>query len=164
MQQPSNGRANILHYENLTSHSLFKEPQNQYSSFQNEALKGNVSGNQVTEVFFSPQNVEALHQGIRYSVYVKSNKKHVIDKQSDTELRLVMRSVYYQYSKNQSFDILGQVRVLNEIVLNYCVEKILSEIDMYIFYKNDISKLPEPLPRSMNVSSAGSRTLEVKRF
>lgn len=162
--QSSNGRADILHYENLTSHSLFKEQNNQYASFQSEALKGNVSGNQVTEVFFSPQNVEALHQGIRYSVYVKSNQKHIIDKQSDTELRLVMRSVYYQYSKNQPFDVLGQVRVLNEIVLNYCVEKILSEIDMYMYYKKDISRLPQPLPRSLNVSSAGSRTLEMKEF
>ncbi len=164
MPQPLNGRTDILHHENLTSHSLFKENNNQYASFQNEALKGNLSGNQLTEVFFSPQNLEALHQGIRYSVYVKSGNKYIIDKQSDTELQLIMRSVYYQYSQNRPFDILGQVRSLNEIVLNYCVESILSSLEMYMYYKKDVSELPEPIPRSTNVSSRGSRTLELKTF
>jgi hypothetical protein len=148
----------------MSGFALFKEYHNDNSSFENEALKSNISSNQLTDVYFSHKNIEALHEGIRYQVYVRSENKHIIDRQSDIDLKIVMRSIYYEYSKNLPYDILGQVRDLNAKVIDYCVNNILSEINMYLRYRQDISSNPEPLPRSVNVSSAGSKTLFMKDF
>jgi hypothetical protein len=142
---------------------LFREFEN-HDSFEDEALKSNISPNQLTDVYFSQQNVNALHEAIRYQVYVRSQNKHIIDRQSDIDLKIVMRSIYYEHSKNLPFDILGQVKELNARVIEYCVSNILSEIDMYLYYREDIQKNPRPLPRSINTSSAGSKTLFMKDF
>jgi hypothetical protein len=148
----------------MSGFALFKEYHNDNSSFENEALKSNISSNQLTDVYFSHINIEALQEGIRYKVYVKSGGKHIIDRQSDIDLKIVMRSIYYEYSKNLPYDILGQVKDLNAKVIDYCVNNILSEINMYLRYRQDISSNPEPLARSLNVSSAGSKTLFMKDF
>lgn len=136
----------------------------QRENWDQEALKGMKTTSDVARVYFSASNVEAVHQAIRYSVYVRSCQKHVIGRQSEDELRIIMRSVYLQNAKDLPYEINAQVRELNTIVINYCVGRILSEIDMYMNYTRDISTLPVPLERSENTSVAGTKTLEVKRF
>lgn len=143
---------------------LFKEYNNKSATFQDEALKGNISGNQLTDIYFSQQNLDALQEGIRYQVYIRSGNRHVIDKQSETDLKIVMRSTYYEHGKNMPYDILNQVKELNYKVIEYCVDKILSEIGMYLRYRADIENNPEPLARSLNTSSAGSKTLQLRDF
>lgn len=146
------------------SYPLFREDKKVHTTFEQEALKSNYQSSQLSDLYFSNVNVEALHEAIRYQVYVKSNNKHVIDRQSDTDLKVVMRSIFYQDSKNLPYDIIGQVKELNSNVIDYCVRKIISEIDMYIYYREDITKNPEPLPRSLNTSSAGSKVLFMKEL
>jgi Family of unknown function (DUF5761) len=143
---------------------LFKQFENQHDSFADEALKGNVAKTELSSVFFSNTNVNALHEAIRYQVYVKSEQRHIIDRQSDIDLKIVMRSVFLQYSKNLPYDIVGQIRELNSIIIDFCVDKILNEINMYLYYKQDIDKVPEPMARSVNTSSAGTKTLFMKDF
>jgi hypothetical protein len=146
---------------------LFKNTQetnNGYDSFEQEALRGNTTSTALSDLYFSQKNVDALQEGIRYMVYVKSGEKHIIDKQSDTDLKIVMRSVFLEYGRNLPFDIVGQVRDLNAKVLDFCVNRILEEINMYIHYRVDISTNYVPLPRSENTSSAGTKTLIMKEF
>ena len=144
---------------------LFRErTSTDYHAFEQDALRGNTTSTALSGVFFSAQNVEALQQAIRYQVYVRSNRKHIIDKQSDTELRIVMRSIYIQYGKNAPHEILEQVKELNARVLDYCVPNVLSEIQMHMHYLNDLERVPTPLARSPYISTAGTKTLELKRF
>jgi hypothetical protein len=143
---------------------LYKEYDRGSSVYEKEALKGIISENEITHIFFSQKNIDALQEGIRYQVYVRSGNNHVIDNQSVTDIKIIMTSVYLEYSKNMPFQILEQVRELNGKVLEFCVDKILSEINMYLHYIKDISKLPEPLDRSTSTSSAGTKTLEMKEF
>ena len=75
-----------------------------------------------------------------------------------------MRSFYLQYSKNLDTNIREQIMELNNMVINYCVPKILSEIQQYIGYKQDISKLPDPIDRSVNLSVKGTKTLILNNF
>jgi hypothetical protein len=145
------------------SYPLFREDR-QSTSFQNEALKSNTAGNQLTSVYFSKKNIDALQDAIRYQVYIRSGKQFVIDKQSETELKVVMRSIYLEYSRNMTFDIVGQVRELNGKVLEFCVDKILAEIRMYLHYRQDINTTLQPLDRSVSTTTAGSKTLFLKEF
>jgi hypothetical protein len=118
----------------------------------------------VRDIFFSPSNVNALHEGIRYGVYVASDEKHIIGRQSDNELMVVMRSTFLQESKNNETDVLGQVKVLNAVVLKYCIPLVHSNVVQFYGYKKDISKLPVPLEHSANMSSSGSKVLYVPSF
>ena len=48
---------------------------------------------------------------IRYQVYEQSNEQHVVGRQSDTELEIIMRHFYLTYGKNQ-------LRILQDKLLN----------------------------------------------
>ena len=144
--------------------SMFKEYNSSHKTFEDEALKGNTSSNHLSDLFFSMKNVEALQDGIRYQVYIKSGKTHVIDRQSITDLKIIMRSIYIEYARNLPYSILDQVKELNIKVLEYCVPKILQEIKMYLHYREDIVNPYNPIARSENTSSAGTKTLHLKDF
>ena len=68
-------------------------------------------------------------------------------------------SIYLQYCKNREDDILCQVKELNAKVLDYAVPKILSELNHYFSFINDISYMPVPLERGKHVSSSGTKFL-----
>ena len=70
-----------------------------------------------------------------------------------------MRAIYLQYSLNQDKDFGKQINYLNNLVLSYCVPNILTEVEQYLGYLDNVQKLPNPLPLPENISSAGSKTL-----
>lgn len=117
----------------------------------------------VSNLYFSPTNVNALHEAIRYRVYIESGaRKLVIGKQSDVELALIMRSVYLQSARNvDSEGVVRQVRALNAAVLDYCVPRVLDEAISYLRFRQDVSTLPEPLPRGELATTKGERSLSM---
>ena len=130
-----------------------------------DSLRGIQQQSPLSDLFFSRMNVDALQEGIRYKVYIQSNKKRVIGRQSDTELEVIMRSIFLQHSNAVSgASLVEKVRSLNEKVLAFCVPLILREIQQYSTYRNDISQLPVPMDRQQNVSSAGDKFLLLKEF
>ena len=60
--------------------------------------------------------MDIIQNNIRYTVYVKTNKKHIIDKQSDIELQIIMRSMYLQHSPNLEYNYKEQLEYLNKLV------------------------------------------------
>lgn len=133
-------------------------------TFVDEATIGQLASNEVSRLFFSETNIDALQHGIRYRIYVETNGKYTIGRQSDQELKIVMRSVYYQFSKNQNTNIIGQVRELNAKVLEWTVPEVLSNLKQYEVYKRDASTLPMPMERSPLMTNKGTKTLEIKSF
>ena len=92
-------------------------------------------------------------------VYEKTNKKYLIDRQSDTELLIVMRSIFLQNSKNLDYDLKQQILQLNNLVLNYSVDNVISAILAHVGYLNDIDKPYTLMEHPQNVNSAGTKTL-----
>ena len=161
----NNGRVgDTLENDNFQLYSMFKEEENRPYRWINEQVLKNIhTQNEVSEVFLSRKNIDTLQEAIRYLVYKKSCGKHIIDKQSETELIVIMRSVYLEYGEYKPFDISSQVKDLNQRVLEYCVPKILQEIKLYMQYRSDINTLPVPMDRGQFVSSKGTKVLE-QRF
>jgi len=143
-------------------YTMFSENTDASCKFSNEATKHTLYKTALSDLFFSKRNIDGLQEAIRYQVYLKTNNRHVISRQSDTELHIIMRSTYLQYAKNIPFDLAGQAQVLNKIVIDYCVPIIVQEIKQYEYYKADISSLPVPMERSKNVSNAGTKVLFTK--
>lgn len=156
-----NGRVGKLH-QDVRQYNLHPSDISASFSLQTDALKGSFSSTPLTDLFFSEHNVNILQDGIRYVVFKKTGKK--IDRQSDSELYVVMRSIYLQESINLPHSIVQQVRALNSKVLDYCVNTIVQELSMYESYIQDITTLPTPIPRSINTSIRGMKIAELTEF
>jgi hypothetical protein len=135
------------------------------ADFQNDMLRGNWATSPLSKAFFSADNVRNIQNALRKTVYEQSQPKgYVIDEQSVDELKIIMRAMYLQYSKNLPNDLVQQISELNQRVLDWSVPHILSAVDHYHYYIKDISQLPVPLARSVHMSSAGTKSLPLQPF
>jgi hypothetical protein len=134
-------------------------------SFKNDMLRGNWEATPLSDGFFSRDNIELIQNGIRNGVYERSKPKgYVIDKQSVDELKIIMRAIFYQYARNLPDNVPQQIKDLNQKVLDWSVPHILSAVDHYYYYLDDVSHMPVPLAQSISMSSAGTRTLPMNPF
>lgn len=152
----------------LPSYHLFGRDRDGDSSDQTTtycALK-TIDANSVNRLFFSKLNVDALQEAIRYKVYVQTDGRHVISRQSPEELHSVMNGMYLTYGKNmlEPDRALRDVQSLNQRVLDYCVRHIVGELEMYERYRRDIETYPNPLERAALETSKGTKVLEFKTF
>jgi hypothetical protein len=159
-----NGRVDLLSPAPALQIPQFQRMNIDNTSFRAEATLGQIAPNTLNSLFFSPENIEALQQGIRYRIYVETDGKSVIGRQSDTELKIVMRSIYYQHAKHSNQDLVTQVRELNAKVLDWVVPEVLSNVKQYEMYKRDASSIPMPLERAQLSTTKGTKVLEIKSF
>lgn len=129
------------------------------NNFKGDAIKGNFNKNCLNDVFFSDDNIEALQIGMKNMVSNATEGREVIGRQSDIELKIIMKAIYLEYGKNLNDNILDQVKDLNKKVLDYAVPRILVQIKQYKTYVRDASSVHVPMDRSVNVSNKGSKTL-----
>jgi hypothetical protein len=116
-------------------------------------------------VFFSEANLENLQTEIASSVLSMSGpKQYVIDRQSDTDLKTVMRSYYLQYAQNDPERVSEELELLNNRVIGWCANNILVEIEAYKYYRKDIQDFPAPIERPTQATIYGTRTGELKSF
>jgi hypothetical protein len=163
MDYQNNGRVKIVNNERIEIYPMSKQTKKR-SDFNEEAIKGIHANNPVSSIFFSDINIDALQEAIRYQVYLRSCKKHTIGKQSDTELKVIMRATYLENARHRDYDVLPEIKRLNQLVLDFAVPRIIQEIKMYTTYTNDIERLPVPMDRGEFQSSKGTKVLEQKRF
>ncbi len=138
---------------------MIDQPKETMNNFQVEALYGIQETSQLNHTFFSKANLDIIQNQIRYGVYVNTNKKHIIDRQSDVELEIIMRSIYLQHSPNLPNKIKEQIEYLNGLVVNWCVGTIIPELEQYVGYLKEIEYMPMPIDLPLNLSSKGSRSL-----
>jgi Family of unknown function (DUF5761) len=138
----------------------FSYPKQTEENFASDMLRGNWDHTALSDTFFTRSNVAKIQQEIKREVYRSSGpKKWIIDDQDVDEIKMIMRAMYLQYSKNNPFNVEGQIAELNDLVVKWSAPRIMSEIEQYNYYLNDISHLPVPLQQPMNMSSAGTRSL-----
>ena len=128
-------------------------------NFQVEALYGIQETSTLNHLFFSKKNMDIIQNMIRYNVYIKSENRFIIDRQSDIELEIVMRGIYLQYSPNLQTNIKEQIQYLDKLVTDYSVEQIIPEVEQYFGYMKEIEYMPEPIDLPVNLSSKGTRSL-----
>tara|TARA_B000000557_G_scaffold193543_1_gene158980 strand:- start:806 stop:1291 length:486 start_codon:yes stop_codon:yes gene_type:complete len=157
-----NGRINVLDNNMNNVFSLYdKIPVNDKMGYR-DAMKGNWIRSRLSNLYFSAENIQIIQNAIRAGVYKKSNNQYIIAPQNEDTLKIIMRSIFLQNSSNMLNNITAQIIDLNDIVVNYCVPKLLGEAKGYIKYKEDISNLAVPINRP--ISTYNSKTLERKKF
>jgi hypothetical protein len=156
-----NGRVNAI--SEVINYNLKATPE-KITENNTNLVSRNMNCTDVSAVYFSDTNVNLLQTGIRNKILNLSNGKYNIGKQSDIDLKIIMRSIYFQYGKNTKNDVKGQVLDLNTRVIDWCVPEILSNIKQSDKYIMDISTLPVPLDRPDLTTQKGLRTLEIMKF
>ena len=160
INEKGNGRINLL---NLTDKKFLMQdrmPVKTTSGSYNEALVGILESNNLSLVFFSKENMELIQNRLKQRVAKLTGKN--IDSQPVNIIKVIMRNVYLQNSKHISDNITPQISELNDIVVKECLPKLLSGLDSYLKYLNDISNLASPIDRP--ISTYVSQKLEFTGF
>jgi hypothetical protein len=156
-----NGRVNAI---SAVMNYNFKTTPEKTTENNTNLISRNMNCTDVSAIFFSDDNVNLLQIGIRNKVLNLSNGKYNIGKQSDIDLKIIMRSIYFQYGKNTTHNVRAQVLDLNTRVIDWCVPEIISNIKQSDKYIMDISMLPMPLDRPNLTTQKGLRTLEITKL
>ncbi len=157
-----NGRVNI---EQPTTDILFKlkDKISVKSSDYRDALTGTIIKSNLSNAYFSKENINIIQNGIRAGVYNLSKGSYIIAPQSIDNIKIIMRSVYLDNCSNLSNNITEQIEELNDIVLDYCIPKVYGEAKGYLTYLHDVSNLAVPIKRPIS-SSYKTNTLQPDPF
>lgn len=117
---------------------------------------------ELSNTYFSKENINKVHNDIKKKVYDLSQQKYVIDDQDMDVLKVIMRSIFLQYSKFQFENIKQQVDHLNTMVVEYSSNNIYGEINGYLKYKKDASNMYTLMERPVYLHNDNS--LELKTF
>jgi hypothetical protein len=115
----------------------------------------------LSNTFFSNKNIQIIQNGIRAGVYNQSKGRYIIAPQDCDSLKIIMRSVFLQYSSNMKNNITQQIQELNQLVLNYCIQQIYSEAKGYMQYLVDASTMYKPIDHPV-LSKDNDKNLELK--
>ena len=157
-----NGRINILGENGHQFEFADKIPLKESSSY-NSALRGTWTETPLSILFFSKENIDLLQNAIKRGVYEMSKQQYIIGDQNCDELKIIMRSIYFQESRNLPNDITNQIKGLNQKVIEYSVKQIYEAAIGYIKYKRDVSCAPSIPQHPVNSSNKG-KTLELAPF
>ena len=149
-----NGRV-IFDNKPGTTYNLYENERSPYE-FKN-SLKSINSENVLNRTFFSQNNIDMIQNTIVNEIVKRTGYK--IARQSELQLQIIMRSIFLQYAKNNPCNIKQQIIDLDRKVIDYSVDRIITEISQYLEYKDTINKLPTPLSHPANLSNAGEKSL-----
>jgi hypothetical protein len=150
----NNGRVDIFNIPKTCDlFNLYdKIPNKQCTNFKN-ATEGIWNDTLLSKAFFSRENMQIIQNAIRMGVYKRSNHQYIIGEQSCDDIKIIMRSIFLQHSKNDG-NIQAQIRQLNDLVIAYCVKKVYSEALGYMNYIRDASTLVVPMQHPVLCSMA----------
>ncbi len=161
MMNTTNGRVNIMGPNVSTKFSMMdKIPLTTKTDYSN-VLTGTFERTRLSDAYFSQKNIQIIQNALRKGVYDRSNQKILIDQQPEDQIVSVMRSMFYQHSKNLDDNISKQIQELNSYVIDYCVNQVFNEAVAYLKYKEDSSKMHVPMSAPL-YSSKTNKSLELK--
>ena len=158
----SNGRVNIR-VDNSTALFAMKDKiptQSHCNSFTN-AMTGTWEDTILSNAFFSAANIQALQNGIRAGVFNNSNGQYLIGEQNTDVLKIIMRSIFLQHSKNLPSNITQQITVLNNLLLEYSIRQVYREAEGYMKFQHDVSTMHVPIAHPV-MSSIKNKQLVFK--
>ncbi len=134
------------------------------SQFTSYEPSSHIVKNKFIKLYFSEQNINNIQNQLRYNVYVKSNKRFIIEPQNIDELGLIMESMYYQYSSkpcdSQTSKYKEEINRLNSLVLNYAVDTVLSSIEMQNAYIKKITNDVIPMDNGQFTNIKGTKIVK----
>jgi hypothetical protein len=129
-----------------------------YKSSVDEAIKGTQAPSELSDIFFSKENIDNVRKDITKAVFEATKRKVMIDDQPFMDVLIRMQTVYYQYGRFLPTDIQRQVDELNYITIKETVPEVIVQIKQKLGYIRDISRPPDMMNQPLNVSKAGRKS------
>ena len=134
-----------------------------YGQAQEQPLNTSIITNQIepnklTSTYFSKRNLDYIQQRIMEGI---AKQGFNITRQSDTQVQIVMRSIYFQFSKNNNQPLQLQLDELNNLVIDECIRIILPNIQQYQGYIRDVTNPIPTLPSMQSTTIKGSNTFSL---
>lgn len=149
-------RVNLSEPTNNLPFMMFQETST-IKDDKNKARIPFLNETKMSKLYFSSKNIDLVQEKIKNVVYTATKGKIKIDRQSDDNLLIVMRSIYLQYGTNCSTKILDQVRALNDRVVKYCAKNITTNVSMYLKYLSDLDNTSRITPYPVNPKIKGDK-------
>ncbi|MCJ7636415.1 MAG: hypothetical protein MUO21_02905 [Nitrososphaeraceae archaeon] len=152
---------------NMTVQDIYRTPflflqahHKNYSNVAVTALKGIQTESELSKLFFSDENFKRIQKSIKKAVFVRTGGQFKLDvDQEQRDVFIAMRAVYMEHARFLPGQIVRQVKRLNQKVISEILPGIITEIRQYYGYLKEINKPLDPIPRPLNMSNAGRRTL-----
>ena len=152
--------------KSLNNHEMMKTPflmfqahRDDYYNMSQDSLNGVQQESILSKVFFHPENVNYIQKKIIMQLFYETDGKYLIEKQDETDLQIIMRSIFLQHAKHLPNNIKEQITELDNIVVDEVIPDIISQIKAYNGYLKDAFGPREIMDRPQNVSNAGRKTL-----
>jgi hypothetical protein len=146
-------------------HSLYKEGKPVFVDDAREDLIGHQhTKTPLNVVFFSQSNIDYIHNEIINQVSLMSGGKYNISRQGDDEVRIIMRSYYLMFARNDPYKVAQELDELNKRVIGYAAAKVYSEVDFHAFYMKDLEDFAPAIANPINPKHYGSEPGELKSF
>ena len=117
----------------------------------------NANMNLLKSVFFSSENVELINKQLILNVWKRTKGLYKIGFQDTNKIIIVMQYIYIEYCKNLPFDIKGQIKKLNCMVVNDIIPDIITNLEQKIGYLQDIEQRKPLL--DLPISTTNNKTL-----
>lgn len=162
LEQLQDDRANEIDTQVREDFPLFEEPLCKLVSHNTQMLRGNKECGVLDYLFFSNKNIKIIQNAIRKNVHDIS--KRIIGVQSENELLMIMRSIYYINLPLEFKNVTENIKFLNKAVVDQAVPKILSNLKQYLIYLKDkeYNYIPEDRPTFETVK--GTKQVVLKSF
>lgn len=130
-------------------------------SYSSQVLQGLIEDTPLSVAYFSPENIRIVQNMVRRDIYERTQGNYLIDYQPETEVLVVMRSVFLTYSKNLPTNVKEQITELNYLSYRKIVEKIYPNLVSYMIYLKDASQMYElnERPESASITGLGNKQL-----
>ena len=158
----ANGRIDLLGPIGTQFNFADQIPVKECTSYCN-ALNGVWTDTQLSKEYFSVENIKRLQELLIRGVLERSNGQYHIGYQDCDQLKIIMRAIYLQNTKNLPDKIPDQLNKLNNLVLEYAVPQVYNEAVGYMKYLRAVSTM-HTLPQYPVNSSVRTKTLELKHF
>ena len=153
-----NGRLFFPNNINNSQYELFEGSNEKQNNFE-DSISTLQELSPLSKNYFSKNNIDKLQNLIINQVRIVSNNEYNIGRQSDTQLQIIMRSIYLTHSKNLNVNIGQQINELNQIVVDEAVKQIIPHIKQYLGYLKDITTPRTFMNHPKSVSSKGDNSL-----
>lgn len=138
---------------------LFQSHKDDYYNMSQESLRGVQQETVLSKVFFHPKNVDLIQKQLIMEVFRRTGGEFWIEKQDEKDLQIVMRSIYIQHARHLPDNIKGQIKELNNLVVDELFPGVFSEIKAYFGYLERAFGPFQVIDRPEYVSNAGTKSL-----
>ena len=130
-------KLNKPYFTDNTNYNEINNIDNLNYTLQSDALKGELETTNLSNLFFSEENVKIINDTIRYNVWKQTNR--AIDNLSFENLSNIMKATFLNSADFLDCNIKEQINELNDRVIEYCTPIVINEVKSYIGYITDLS-------------------------